>query len=231
MSNQNDDSDPLTALQAALAAAEQGNFGGFDVFVRALTNDDWEVRATAAYYLGCIGFSAALGPLCHMAHADTMADNRAEAIYGLEGIGRPAGIPALIDALGDEEDLCRQAARTVLFRLIGPDAPITGDEGDELDAAEPEGMRQWWAMNSHRFDPGRVYALGRLAGPDVFIECCRTSVISLPDAYLCLLEEWTGQNFGQAPLADVVAKWEKWWRTNAAHYEPGRRYFHGHPVP
>src|SRR4051812_48791985 len=121
MSGTSDDSDPNSALQAAVANAQRGDFTGINSIVRALTQDDREIRLEAAYCCKRIGSSAALEPLFRMARADHASENRAQAIYALGGIGRPATVPALIQALNDPDDECRQAARTVLYRMLGPD--------------------------------------------------------------------------------------------------------------
>lgn len=232
MSRTYDEANPLNALQGVVADAQAGVFSGFDMIIHALLHDDREVRLDAAYCCKRIGFSAALDPLCRMAHSDSASENRAQAIYGLGGIGRPSAIPAIVRALGDEEDECREAARTVLYRMVGADVlPLVGDEGDELDPAEPARVGQWWAAHSQRFDSARVYAMGELAGPHVFIRRIKETATPLPDAYLNLLRDWTGQDFGEAPLPRVIEQWENWWVRNKLSYEPGRRYFFGHRVP
>jgi HEAT repeat protein len=232
MTSEFDNVDPGRALQAAVAHAQTGDFTGLEAIVRALAHDDKEIRLEAAYCCKRIGFSAALEPLCRMAHTDLASENRAQAIYALGGIGYPSAVPAIIRGLDDDEDECRTAARTVLYRMLGHEIlPFLGDEGDERDPAEMVRVAELWAKRAHHFDTTRAYAIGELAGPGVFIARLKTTATALPDAYLNLLRDWTGEDFGTSPLPQVIVNWESWWARNALQYEAGRRYFYGHPVP
>jgi HEAT repeats len=228
------DPDPKKRLQAALMLAQAGDFSGIDTIVSALANEDGEVRIKAAFYCQRIGCAAAIAPLTRMATSDSLSDNRNQAIYALVGIGRPAGVPAIIAALDDAEPERRDDARTALYRLFGkPVLPVLTDEVDEggRDEEERAGVAAWWQAQSARFDPELVYFMGKPASPGVFIHELKTTKTLLPDAILGALGDWTGQDFGQAPRSKVTAKWEKWWAADRSHYEAGRRYYYGHRVP
>lgn len=78
-----------------------------------------------------------------------------------------------------------------------------------------------------------VYFMAGPASPGVLIGqlgARRHDVV--PDAILTALSDWTGQDFGRRlPLAGTVRQWQSWWSVNREHYDAGRRYFHGYPVP
>lgn len=234
MSQELSNPNPQTRLEVALELAKAGNFVGIDTIIDALASGNEEVRSKAAYYCARIGFSTAIEPLSYMVAHDSMSDNRNQAIFALVGIGRPAVVPALIAALDDEEDDRREDARVALYRVVGKDILqllADDDGGDARDPAESGQVAAWWQTQSARFDPALVYAMGELASPGLFIRQLKTTRTSLPDAILNALHDWTGNDLGQSPLPEVIAKWEKWWTKNDVNYEEGRRYFYGHPVP
>jgi HEAT repeat protein len=232
MPKQHDYSDPDGTLAASVAHAQVGVFTGFDSILRALEHLDDAVRLRAAACCQHIGFYKAVDPLARMAYSDSDSANRAQAVYALGGIGKPAVIPPIVAVLADEEDECREAARTVLFRMLGSLELLAlfGDEGDSLDPDERMRVEKWWKDHAKSFDRARVYAMGKLASPAVFIEHLKEATISLPDAYLTQLRDWTGQDFGESPLRKVIERWENWWSKNKERYEPGRRYFYGHRI-
>ena len=110
--------------------------------------------------------------------------------------------------------------------------PLVEDDQDAgPDQAEIDRVTTWWAERATTLDPALAYAFGLPATPGVFIEQAAAAESSLPDAYLNALTDWTGQDFGQSSLPAVLAEWQKWWTSAERNYEPGRRYFYGHPVP
>jgi hypothetical protein len=231
--------EPMTPNQQqpvldAEARAKAGDFSGVPAIVQAIDHANQDVRLRAAYVAGRIGLAQAIEPLATMARRDPVSPNRNQAIYSLSAIGRPAVVPALIDALNDEDVERRMDARIALYQMLGPDvfAPmVEEDEGEGPDPEEIDRVTDWWAERASTFDPARAYAFGVPASPGVFIEQVAAADSSLPDAYLNALTDWTGQDFGQEPLAQVQVKWRQWWAAEARKYEPGRRYFFGHPVP
>jgi hypothetical protein len=228
------DPNAMTRLDAALTLAQAGDFSGFGAVVEALKSHDGEVRIRAAYCCERIGCAAAIDPLSRMVTDDSISDNRNQAMFALVAIGRPSVVPHLIAALNDEEFERREDARVALYRVVGKVMlRVLADEedGGDRDPDESRKVAAWWTSQSAGFDSALVYALGELAGPRVFIRQLRVKHAPLPDAYLDALRDWTGQDFGQSPLAKVAAKWEKWWAANNGAYEPGRRYFYGHAVP
>jgi hypothetical protein len=220
------------ALQTALAAAMAGELRHLGSIVAALDHADDEVRLSAARLCERIGPSAAIAPLSRMAVSDRVSDNRNQAICALLGIGRPAGVPALIDALGDPEGARRDDARWALVRLLGKDlAHLLADEIDPPDPQERVRVTAWWREHAAGFDPTLCHAFGAPASPLLFIDELRASRSAAPDAALAMLTEWTGEDFGHGPRARVLAKWQRWWQSHAAAYPPGRRMFRGVPVP
>jgi hypothetical protein len=232
MANESEDADQESAMQSALAFAMRGDFSKLGSIVSALENVERGVRLEASYCCKRIGFSGASQQLCRMALSDTASENRAQAIYGLGGIGRPSAIPTIAKGLDDAEDEVREAARTVLYRMVGPEVlPMLGDEGDDRDSNESEVVERWWSIRAPHFDSGRAYALGELASPMIFIGRLEEAAGVVPSAYLNLLHDWTGEDFGSSPVDQVIARWQDWWKMNHGNYLPGIRYFYGHLVP
>jgi HEAT repeat protein len=228
------DSNPRNRLDAAVAAAESGDFSGLELIVDALGHDDPDIRGKAAYRCQRIGIAAAIAPLSRMVAKDDQPDNRSQAMYALCGIGRPAVVSPLITALSDPDEGCRESARTALFRVIGPKVlPYLADEegGGEPDPDESDRVAEWWGTHSQRFDPALVYTKGEPASPGAFIRQLKTTKTALPDAIYGALHDWTGQGFGTSPKPKVIAKWETWWNANRARYRRGHRYFFGYLVP
>jgi hypothetical protein len=221
-------------VRDAEARAKTGDFSGLPLIVEAIGSDNPDVRLRAAYVAGRIGAPRAIHRLAHMALHDPVSANRNQAMFSLSAIGRPAVVPPLIEAVGDEDVERRMDARIALYQMLGPDvfAPmVEEDQNEGPDPDEIARLREWWAERAPRFDPDRVYAFGVLASPEIFIVQTTTAQSEMPDAYLNLLTDWTGQDFGQEPLSKVLPRWTKWWSAAERHYEPGRRYFFGHPLP
>ena len=229
-----EDTNPKRRIDAALELARTGDFQGLDVIVQCLGDADEEVRLSAADACMHIGSMAAFDALSAMVKGDPMSDNRNQAIYALNGIGRPAVIPVLIGALGDPDVARRADARTALYRVLGRAiVPLLGDVdgGEDLDPYEIPRISAWWQTQAPNFRGEWTYVLGRPGSPGALIEVLKESPSEWPDAILYALEDWTGRNLGERPLSEIVADWERWWRDHQTEYELGRRYFHGHPVP
>lgn len=225
---------PKQEVNAALERAKAGDFSGLPAIVGALTHDDDGVRIRAAYCCQRIGPPSAIEPLSRMAAGDPVSDNRNQAMFALAAIGRPAVVEPLMAGLEDEDAERRADARVALYQVLGIAAlRVTADEEDEgaRDEEEPRRVADWWHAQAARFDAARVYAYGEPASPGVFIAQLEAAQSSLPDALLDALRDWTGQEFGEAPLARVTAQWSTWWPANTRAFEAGRRYFYGHPVP
>jgi hypothetical protein len=232
MAPEDDESEVASAIESVVELATRGDFSRLDVITRALGHGERGIRLDAAYACKRIGFSSAFNELCRMALADSASENRAQAIYALGGIGRPSAIPTIAEALGDTENEVREAARTVLYRMMGLEVqPLLGDDGDELDPDEPKLVEQWWSIRSPSFEPERVYAIGRFASPEIFIARLEEAVGIVPGEYLDLLRDWTGVDFGSSPMPEVIVNWKEWWKRNRETYLDGRRYFHGWLVP
>lgn len=218
----------------AEARAQSGDFSQLPAVIRAIGSANPDVRLRAAYVAGRIGTPQAIDALKAMAVRDEVSANRNQAIFALAAIGRPAVVPALIDALHDPDVERRMDARIALFQLLGPDVfkPMVEEDQDEgPDLEEIDRVTRWWSERSMAFDPARVYAFGVPATPGVFIEQAAAADSELPDAYLNALTDWTGEDFGQAPLSRVLTQWRRWWMAERSKFEPGRRYFFGHPLP
>ena len=121
-------------------------------------------------------------------------------------------------AVGAQAPAGQGSAGTVEYRVLATARTSTMEE--ELNEAAEAG-----------FDPALVYALGEPASPGVYIRQLAVTQNAVPNALLNALHDWTGQTFGEAPLPQVRAEWERWWSNNASNYTPGQRYFFGHLVP
>jgi hypothetical protein len=221
-------------IEAALGLARSGHFQGLDVIVQCLSDADEEVRLDAADASMHIGFTAALDPLSAMIRADPMSDNRSQAIYALVGLGRPAVVPVLVGALGDDDIKRRQDARAALYRVLGREVvPLLGDEdgGENRDPDEIPRTLAWWETQAQNFRAEWSYVQGKPGSPGALIEALKASPSEWPDAILNALEDWTGRNLGERPLSEIVADWERWWTDHRDEYELGRRYFYGYRVP
>lgn len=86
--------------------------------VRALKNQDWQIRTIAAYTLGRFGTEAnpAISDLS-AAIKDENADVRLAVAQALGNIGSEKGVPALIQALQDKDENVRVSAATALSKL------------------------------------------------------------------------------------------------------------------
>lgn len=219
-------------MDEALTLAGRGDFSGLAVIAGKLGSADDEVRIRAAYYCSLIGSVAFVKSLTPLAQKDKIAGNRNQAIWALANIGRPQVIPVLINGLKDADPAIRGDARAALYRIAGKEVlKLLADEEDEEDPDEYDRVLAWWDHNSVRFDPGKVFSWGEPSEPAIFIHRLKNPGIGTPDAVLNSLRNWTGENFGDGPLADVIKKWERWCTQHCSTYEPGRRYFHSHLVP
>jgi hypothetical protein len=231
------DSIPSHASQAILdaeAKAKTGDFSGLPAVIAGLAHENPDVRLRAAYVAGRIGWPQTIDQLSEMALQDNVSDNRSQAILSFAGIGRPTVVPALIEALNNDEVERRMDARITLYRVLGADVfdPLADeDESEGPDEKEVISITTWWQERMSRFDTNRVYAFGMLASPGVFVQQLETAESLLPDAYLHALTDWTGQEFGQSPLPKLIAQWKQWWSAHQHEYETGRRYYYGYPVP
>jgi HEAT repeat protein len=90
-----------------------------DALVRALGDDDWTVRRSAAVALGKLKDPKAVRPLITLL-SDGDIDVRTEAEASLMKIGKPAFGP-LIEVLGSEDSGVRFSALKVLKKATGQD--------------------------------------------------------------------------------------------------------------
>ncbi|MDP2949743.1 MAG: HEAT repeat domain-containing protein [Chloroflexota bacterium] len=139
-----------------------------EVFVQALSDEDYWVRFYAARALGEIGPEEGVVPALIQALGDEERAVRENAAWSLGKIGREAvdAVPALAQALGDEHQWVREAAACAL-RDIGPEAVeavpalIQALEDEDLPVGHPaaealeaitgqdfgedaDRWRQWW---------------------------------------------------------------------------------------
>ncbi|HDS44882.1 MAG TPA: HEAT repeat domain-containing protein [Methanomicrobia archaeon] len=97
------------------AAYALGNLGEAAVrpLIRALTNDRWDVRRKAAWALGNIGDPRAVAPLLH-ALKDDCGDVREQVAWALGALRDLTALEPLIHALSDPDSSVRhQAARSL----------------------------------------------------------------------------------------------------------------------
>jgi len=128
----------------------------------------------AIAFLGVIGSREDLSRLLRVASRD-----KPTTVAVVEGVGRlgfPGGVPFLLEQLSHPE--LGACAGNALARILGdglPQAAASPPDGlsdDDLDLWEPGPVvdamraREWWRVNSGRFDPDKRYQ----SGHDVSIE-------------------------------------------------------------
>jgi len=231
MTSSTEDTTRKAQLDTAFEQAKRGDFDKAGTIVAYLTDKNPEIRVKAAWYSQQIGIPSAIKNLANMAIKDPISDNRNQAIHALAGVGRPEVIPTLIAALNDEDDERRSDARTALYHLLGKQVlPLLADEF-ERDSDEARRLANWWEERSGNFNNSWVYFMGEAVTPESFIKELKVKRPAIPDQILFALRDWTGEDFGQEPIAKVISKWEKWWGNHKQEYIVGRRYFYGHLVP
>jgi hypothetical protein len=223
-------------IEEAVRAAESGDLRQLHVISEGLLSADPDVRIKAAAAAERIGSPGLVEPLADMALHDDQSPNRNQAIYALAGIGTAAVVPVLAEALNDPDPERREDARTALFRVLGgqvlplfPD--VDDEEGDTTGSTEASQLLRWWSDHSADFDDQLTYFLGRPASLARIVEEIKRRSPGVPDAYLEMLGDWTGQYFGREPLSEMLANWRRWLADHGGDYEAGRRYFHGHRLP
>lgn len=231
------DDDPKKRIQAAFELAKLGVFDHLVIIANELQNKNWSVRAEAARSLGRIGPAAYVAPLSALLKDEVLA-NRNVAIYALQKIGRPVVIPALIERMQEQDREIREDVSTALYRIAGSNMlPVLYPEDDLEMATEEfssvevyEKCMAWWNQHKTEYDPDKVYILGAPATPGVLIDAIRRSPGALPDAYIGLLEDYTGVRFKSTTLKTLVSEIEAWWASHKEEYIPGVKYFFGRSV-
>ena len=90
--------------QAALAVFYVDPTGGIDLLLPSLNDPEWGVRVQICGLLHDIADKRAVHPLIQIMKTDPSPMVRNTAAYGLGGIGDPAAIPALIEALDNDHE-------------------------------------------------------------------------------------------------------------------------------
>jgi HEAT repeat protein len=221
-------------IEEVVRTAESGVFDRLDTIEDGLRGDIPEVRMKAAFAAERIGSPRFVDSLSRMALHDEESPNRNQAIYALGGIATPAVVPVLAAALGDSDGERREDARTVLYRMLGRDViNLFADEDDEVDDSRSEelGVLDWWANRSVTVAPHLVYFHGEPASLGRVIEEVERLGPDPAEAFLGMLHDWTGEAIEGDSATEIAAAWRRWVAKHGRHYEVGRRYFHGHPVP
>ncbi len=138
-------------LDYVFRLAESGDFSGLPVLIEGLRSENDDVRIRAAWLSGRIGSHQATEAVADMARNDPVSANRNQAIFALVGIGRPAVVPVLAEALGDPDRDRRNDARTALYRLLGRGVIrllADEDEQDHADPQEPVRVMDLWREQS-----------------------------------------------------------------------------------
>jgi hypothetical protein len=231
--------DVYDQVEAVFELAKLGNYQYIDLLLQALENDDWEVRADAAHYLGRIGWLPALEKLGELITDDAMDDNKNVAIYAAQAIGLPSAVPLIINGLRDENPDIRIDSRTALYRLLGDVIlPLLDPEEEELmeDSEKreeiylknAEQIQAWWQSNKSVYDPDKVYFMGEEVTPNLLFKEFKKEP-RVNGAYLELLQDYTGLDFGEYSKK-MLELWESWLRDHAAIFQKGKRYFWGKAV-
>ncbi|NER12065.1 hypothetical protein GWK08_01305 [Leptobacterium flavescens] len=231
--------EPREKLSAVFELAKEGIFDKMNVLISALENKDWEVRGDAMYYLGRIGWLPALERIGKMIIEERMYDNKNNAIYSLQIMGFPEGVPHIIQQLTDDNFNIRDDARTALYRLFGDRIAHLIDRGEE-QFEEDEAKRKeiytqdaidisvWWSNNEDRYQVGKSYFFGELINPKVIFDKILEEP-DLSDAYLYQLEDLTGQKF-EGSIKDILNQWSTWLSKNQDSFIDGEKYFNGNRV-
>lgn len=177
---------------------------------------------------------------------DSLPRNRKAAIVGLQSMGTPDVVPALIAALDDREEGVRASANDALLAITGRDAGFdpSATEQERLVAcarweqwwAENKGRRpmDWWeaALLSDERPANRAEAARRLGGVKDW-ESIRYLVQGLEDeapgvraAALQALSQLTGETLrfdADAPDADraaAIGRWQGWMSEHRDTWKP-----------
>jgi hypothetical protein len=135
--------------------------------------------------------------------------------------------------LQDIDPARRDDARTALYRVVGTEVValvIYEDDEGCVGSDEVNAIREWWDGARRRFDEREAYFLGDPTNPRRVVEEIEHQGPALPDAYVQMLENWTGEEFGRDSIADVLARIRAF-LANHEEFEPGQRYFYSHRVP
>lgn len=126
--------------------------GAARLLLKAGEDEDYMVRAFAAYGWGRLGDGSYLGSLQALT-TDKNGIVRAAAAIAIERLPDPGDVPVLITLLGDEEPMVRYHASYSLARLTGRD----GGYDAWYPAARREtaiaGWREWWEANKATWEP------------------------------------------------------------------------------
>lgn len=215
-------------LEAAFALAQHGIFEGKDVFLNALSDRQEWARLKAAEMLHQIGPSWAISQLGNLLN-DEESYIRNQAIWALVGVGRPAVVPFLIQALQDPDEERREDGRAALVLLLGKEVPVvSGLEGETEE--EFTRVYHWWRDRQAYYDEARCYYRGNPISLGQWIRMLDTSPQPTREWITDSLKWWTGLELGSASDPKLALVWEEWWSENSHLYEVGRRYFYGHVV-
>ncbi|MCG8419046.1 MAG: HEAT repeat domain-containing protein [Proteobacteria bacterium] len=232
--------DARDQVEAVFELAKEGDYQYIDLLVQALEDEDWEVRRDAAYYLGRIGWRSAVEKLGELIANDPMDDNKNVAIYAAQSTGFPSAAPLIIKGLEDENPEIRIDCRTALYRLFGDSIVLLLDPEEEelMEDSEDrrraylnnaEEIRAWWQATKDAYDHDKTYFMGQEATPALIFEEFKKAP-NTNDAYLELLEDWTGQEVGEYSRK-MLKLWDSWLSRHGSKFQKGKKYFYGKELP
>lgn len=230
---------PKERINAAFELTKLGIFKKINVLVEGLRDKDWEIKSDAIFYLGKIGWYSALNKIGNVIEEESLNDLKNNAIYSLQVMGFPEGVPYIIGALTDSEFQIRDDARNALYRFFGnnilpfinpSEEEFIEDEEKKENAYTSDALeiKIWWANNEKLYTPGKAYFFGEPITPlNVFEKFLEEPFLN--DAYLDQLEDITGEKFGKTSK-EMIDFWGRWLNENDNKFIAGEKYFYGNKV-
>ena len=124
------------------------------LLMEALTDDNMEVRNSAAMFLGWIESKEAIPALLQVAAADSNLRVRKSALQALENIRDPGAVLPLIRLLNDDSKDIREKVLVTLERITGETLAISnGDEAKDR-LADVNRLKEWWIKKKHDISNG-----------------------------------------------------------------------------
>ena len=122
--------------------------------MEALTDDNMEVRNSAAMFLGWIESKEAIPALLQVAAADSNLRVRKSALQALENIRDAGAVLPLIRLLNDDSKDIREKVLVTLERITGETLAISnGDEAKDR-LADVNRLKEWWIKKKHDITNG-----------------------------------------------------------------------------
>ncbi len=114
-------------------------------WISRLVDPDADVAFEATLRLGRVGDLRAAGPLVEALRSHESPYVRLGSVTSLGDLRAQSATPALIDALNDEDELVRSAAREALGLVTGRQVTLSGDASEEERLAAQADWRAWWS--------------------------------------------------------------------------------------